>query len=430
MTLQTVEKNYKQTELGLIPEDWQIKTFKDVCWVNQGLQIAIANRLNYPTPTAKKYITIQFLNDGKEIEYIDEYTASVCCKEEDILMTRTGNTGFVVSGVEGVFHNNFFKINYDKKLIDRDYLIFYLKQEKIQKIILTKAGTSTIPDLDHKDFYSIPFVFPPVRQEQRAIVQVLLDSDAVIESLDKLIEKKKNVKLGAMQDLLTGKKRLPGEWKKSKGQKTSELFKIPEDWEVVNLGEISTITRLAGSEYTSIWKEDKNGEIIALRGFNIGQNKIIEKDIVRISNKLSLSLSRSRLCKGDVIYPCVGTIGNAVVINEDNKYHIQQNIARIIPSKEIDSTYLAYNLMGPSGYAEIWRFNATSSQPNVLVGSLRQYRVPLPRNINEQQAIATILSNINSEIEELKRKRDKYRQLKIGMMQQLLTGRIRLKCKS
>jgi len=156
----TVKSGYKQTEVGVVPEDWEVKIFKDVCWVNQGLQIAIRNRLKNPSPKSKIYITIQFLNDGKEIEYIDDYSIPVCCEKEDILMTRTGNTGIVVSGVEGVFHNNFFKINYDKKILDRKYLIYYLNQKKIQIIILIKAGTSTIPDLNHNDFYSIPVVFP------------------------------------------------------------------------------------------------------------------------------------------------------------------------------------------------------------------------------------------------------------------------------
>ena len=87
-------------------------------------------------------------------------------------------------------------------------------------------------------------------------------------------------------------------------------------------------------EWKKIIKDDLNSD---------GKNEIINRDIVRISNKLSLKLNRSRLYKGNVVYPCVGTIGNAVVINEDDRYHIQQNIAKISPLFEyIDSEYLAY----------------------------------------------------------------------------------------
>jgi len=110
-----MKKGYKRTEIGVIPVDWEVNTFKNICWVNQGLQIPIEKRLKYPTIKSKKYITIQYLNDGKAIEYIDDYSVSVCCKKEEVLMTRTGNTGVVITDVEGVFfHNNFFKINFDK----------------------------------------------------------------------------------------------------------------------------------------------------------------------------------------------------------------------------------------------------------------------------------------------------------------------------
>jgi type I restriction enzyme S subunit len=211
------------------------------------------------------------------------------------------------------------------------------------------------------------------------------------------------------------------------GYKKTEVGVIPEDWEVKLLSSLSTISRLAGAEYTSLWKETPNGEIIALRGFNIGQGKIIEREIVRISKTLSLKLKRSKLCKGDVVYPCVGSIGNAVVITDDDKYHIQQNIARITPNLAvIDSCYLTYYLMSSFAQREIGRFNSSSSQPSVLVGSLRQYRVPLSKNLPEQRAIATALSDMDALNAGLDKLITKKRDLKHAAMQQLLTGKTRL----
>ncbi|MBP0016921.1 MAG: restriction endonuclease subunit S [Cyanobacteria bacterium SBLK] len=239
-----------------------------------------------------------------------------------------------------------------------------------------------------------------------------------------------------MQQLLTGKLRIKNEelrienresFEVSEGYQQTEVGLIPEDWQLKNLEDISVITRLTGAEYTSFWKETLNGEIIALRGFNIGKGRIIEKDLVRISNTLSLKLKRSRLYKNDIAYPCVGSIGNAVVIEENDTYHIQQNIARITPSREfVNSYYLANYLMSSLAQSEIERFNATSSQPNVLVGSLRQYRIILPPTKAEQKAIATILTDMDKEIATLEEKLAKMRQIKQGMMQELLTGRIRL----
>jgi type I restriction enzyme S subunit len=204
------------------------------------------------------------------------------------------------------------------------------------------------------------------------------------------------------------------------GLKQTELGLIPEDWKLSILNDLTDITRLAGYEYSTLWEETTNGEIIALRGFNIGQNKIIERDFVNISDSLSKRLIRSRLFRNDVIYPCVGSIGNAVVIEEDDKYHIQQNIAKITPKKgKIFSHYLAYYLMSEFGLKEIERFNGSSSQPNILVGSLRQYLVVTP-TLTEQKAIATALSDVDALIASLEQTIIKKKAIKQGAMQQLL----------
>ena len=182
-----VKPGYKQTEVGVIPEEWEARTFRQICRVNQGLQVAIEDRLRYPTTKSKAYITIQFLNDRKTIEYINDYPPSACCSTDDVLMTRTGNTGIVVSGVEGVFHNNFFKIHFDRRKLDRDFLVSFLSLNSTRKVILEKAGTSTIPDLNHGDFYSIYLPLPPL-PEQRAIAAALSDVDGLLSGLDRLIE--------------------------------------------------------------------------------------------------------------------------------------------------------------------------------------------------------------------------------------------------
>ena len=187
--------------------EWEALNLGDVSWVNQGLQIAIEHRLKSSTASSKKYLTIQYLNEGKQAEYIENYSDSVTCKNEDILMTRTGNTGIVITNVEGVFHNNFFKINYDKKRVGRDYLFYFLSFSETYKEILERAGTSTIPDLNHKDFYSIPIIIPPI-PEQQAIATILSDMDTEIEALEKKKSKYQRIKQGMMQELLTGKTRL------------------------------------------------------------------------------------------------------------------------------------------------------------------------------------------------------------------------------
>ncbi|GAA9652831.1 hypothetical protein HpVa75_11040 [Helicobacter pylori] len=190
-----------------LPKDWEIKTFRDISTINQGLQIPISQRLKAPTEHAKFYITIQALNNRKEFEYIKTYNESVVCHKDDILMTRTGNTGMVITNIEGVFHNNFFKINFDRTLINKDFLVYFLSLEQTQKTILKKAGTSTIPDLNHNDFYSLLIPLPPLN-EQIAIANILSALDHEIASLKNKKRQFDNIKKALNHDLMSAKIRV------------------------------------------------------------------------------------------------------------------------------------------------------------------------------------------------------------------------------
>lgn len=200
----------------------------------------------------------------------------------------------------------------------------------------------------------------------------------------------------------------------------TELGEIPNNWEVKKLDEISNITRLAGAEYSDIWETDDNGTIIALKGNNIGKNNLILNDIERITEEMSNRLIRSKLFKNDIVFPCVGTIGKATVINEDNKYHINQNIAKITPSSGINSLYLSYYLMSDFTVKEIFKYNTSSSQPNVLVGNLRKFNIIVP-STEEQEKIASILSIVDEQIDNVDALIEKNKELKKGLMQTLLT---------
>lgn len=148
-------------------KEWKMNTLGDICTVRQGLQIPISKRLTQYEDDCYEYITVQYLHGGKEREYIKSPKTSVICTQNDILMTRTGNTGMVVTGVDGVFHNNFFLIDFDRNKYDKDFLVQYLKLDIIQADILRRAGTSTIPDLNHSDFYKIKIFEPPIELQKQ-----------------------------------------------------------------------------------------------------------------------------------------------------------------------------------------------------------------------------------------------------------------------
>lgn len=186
-------------ENGEVYPEWNEKKFGEISTVNQGLQIPISNRFTEPAPNRYFYLTNEFLKEGsKEKYYIENPPESVICTESDVLMTRTGNTGMVVTDVDGAFHNNFFIINYDKDIITKEFLVLSLKSYYIQKDILIRAGGSTILDINHSEFYKVIIMIPSL-PEQDKIANILSTVDEKIELEVNLLEKYEDMKKGLMQ---------------------------------------------------------------------------------------------------------------------------------------------------------------------------------------------------------------------------------------
>ena len=175
-------------------KEWRMNTFADICTVRQGLQIPISKRLTQYEEGCYEYITVAYLHGSKEREYIKNPKSTVICTEEDVLMTRTGNTGMVITNVAGAFHNNFFLIDFDRTRYNKVFLVEYLNLDLIQAEIKRRAGTSTIPDLNHGEFYAISIYEPPV-ELQNAFAAFVEQTDksklAIQKSLDKLETLKK-----------------------------------------------------------------------------------------------------------------------------------------------------------------------------------------------------------------------------------------------
>ncbi|HDJ1531439.1 TPA: restriction endonuclease subunit S, partial [Staphylococcus aureus] len=192
----TQKKNVPELRFPGFEGEWEEKQFADFTKINQGLQIAINERKTEYSPELYFYITNEFLRPNSQTKYfIEKPPQSVIANKEDILMTRTGNTGKVVTNVFGAFHNNFFKIKFDKNLYDRLFLVEVLNSSKIQNKILSLAGSSTIPDLNHSDFYSISSSYPLLREQQK-IGKFFSKLDRQIELEEQKLELLKQQKKG------------------------------------------------------------------------------------------------------------------------------------------------------------------------------------------------------------------------------------------
>lgn len=150
---------------------YEMIKLKELCIVNQGLQIPISKRYKEPGENRYFYITVQFLKDNGENYYIENPPKSVTCTENEILVVRTGNTGQVITGVAGCFHNNFFKVTPNEKVFPK-YLYYALNNKKMHDAMLNAASGTTIPDLKHSSFYDLEIPLPEL-SIQKKIAKIL-----------------------------------------------------------------------------------------------------------------------------------------------------------------------------------------------------------------------------------------------------------------
>ncbi|WP_411922072.1 restriction endonuclease subunit S [Helicobacter pylori] len=366
-----------------LPKDWEIKTFRDISTINQGLQIPISQRLKAPTEHAKFYITIQALNNRKEFEYIKTYNESVVCHKDDILMTRTGNTGMVITNTEGVFHNNFFKINFDRTLINKDFLVYFLSLEQTQKTILKKAGTSTIPDLNHNDFYSLLIPLPPLN-EQIAIASILSDLDRYLYTLDSLILKKESVKKALSFELLSQRKRLRG---------------FNQAWQRVRLGTYKYRRGSFPQPYGNPqWYSDNGMPFVQV--YDVGENfKLTQKTKQKIS-KIAQPMSVF-VPKNSVIITLQGTIGRVALTQYDCYCDRTILIFDNNTLNDVNKYFFVLSLF--TKFEEEKRKADGSIIKTITKQTLKDFEILLPP-LNEQIAIADILSDVDNEIISLKNK--------------------------
>jgi type I restriction enzyme S subunit len=161
--------------------------FKDICTVNQGFQIPISQRKIEHGVNRYFYITVQFLKSNKEKYYIENPKESVICHVDDILVTRTGSTGKIITGVKGCFHNNFFKVNCFEK-VNKRYVYYVLNSKKMYAKMMQVASGGAVPDLTHNSFYKLEILIPSLA-EQKRIVAILDKFDTLTNSINERLPK-------------------------------------------------------------------------------------------------------------------------------------------------------------------------------------------------------------------------------------------------
>lgn len=406
-----IPQGYKQTELGIIPEDWEVKPIGDLGRIVGGgtPSTSIPQYWNggiaWYTPAeigCGKYLNSSL----KTISELGLHASSArLLPPGTILLTTRASIGLSAILQQAGTTNQGFQsiIVYDS--YDNEF-VYYLLQQYID-VMYSLASGSTFLEISKKKLALINVAFPINRIEQRAIAKALSDIDGLIAALDKKIAKKRLIKQGAMQQLLTGKKRLPG---------------FTGDWIEIRLGDYTTMN--SGGTPSSSIPEYYNGDIPFLSISDITiSGKYIKKTEKTITKKGLKNSSARMFPRGTIMYAMYASLGKTSIA--DIELSCSQAILGITPNDKIDNNYLYYCLSFIEN--NVKEIGQTGTQTNLSKQIVQDFLLYIPNQGNEQQAIATILTDMDKEIADLEAKRDKYRLLKSGMMQKLLTGQIRLK---
>jgi type I restriction enzyme S subunit len=393
-----IREGYKQTEIGVIPEDWACEFIKDEYAIIDGdnIESGTLSDLNF------YYITLENIDKGRligliEIKYDNAPSrARRKVKKGDVLIGTVRpnlmSHYYVREDVKNLVCSTGFSVvrAFPEKLCG-EFIYHNLFAKIINKQIERILVGSSYPAINSKDIKNILFPLPPL-PEQQAIATALSDIDGLINSLQKLIDKKKKIKQGAMQELLTGKRRLEG---------------FSGEWEVKTIGELFALC--AGGDLN---KEIFNTFKTEKHKYEVYANALAKKGLYGYT-------TLSKYPSNSITVTARGSIGFAFYRNQP--YDAIGRLLVLIPKYKINCFFVSEYINNRVKFAI-----ESTGVPQLTAPQIAKYELKIPPTIEEQTAIANILSDMDREIEALERKLNKYKDIKQGMMQELLTGRIRL----
>lgn len=426
-----VPKGYKQTEVGVIPEDWKIQS---IGFFDPFVTSGSRGWADYYSEYGSLFVRITNLQRSSiylnldSVKFVALPSGSsegvrTKLKKNDVLISITadiGISGFVDNRIpeDSYINQHISLVRFDEKLVNSKYVSYFLASEASQKRFksLTDAGAKA--GLNLNTVKQIPLLLPPTTEEQQAIADALSDADALIESLEQLIAKKRQIKQGAMQELLTGQRRLPGfsgEWvEKLLGSVISGLnagvsVNSEECDSPLNTGKPCILKTSAVFDGIFIPEECK---------------LVVNRDIHRLSTKIKKdTLVISRMNTPNL----VGEVG--YVERDYGNLYLPDRLwmASAVHNEIVSIRWLSYVMNFGKNKENIKELatGTSGSMKNISKDAILSMKFLFPK-IQEQVEIADVLADMDKEIESLNARLMQSRKIKQSMMQELLTGRIRL----
>lgn len=388
------ETRFKDTEIGRIPEEWEIYLLGDKSEIYRGGSPRPIEEYLTELPSGINWIKIGDVKPGdKYIRTTAEkikptgITRSRSVAPGDLILSNSMSFGRpYILAIDGCIHDGWLVIKKYQSAYDKNYLYYVLGSSMIVGQYKSMAAGSSVQNLNKDKVAGLKVMTPASIEEQSRIAAALTSVDDLISALDKLIEKKKNIKQGSMQLLLTGKKRLKG---------------FTDPWVEKKMGtiEIQNGAMLNSTEY-------KAGNIPVIAGGK--QPAGYHSSSNRLANTITISASGA----------------NAGYISFYKGPIFASDCSTINEQKGISIEFLYYCLLLRQN--AIYKCQTGGAQPHIHAKDIKDIGFAMPSDISEQKRIASIIESMDEEISSLETKKVKYEQIKQGMMQQLLTGKIRL----
>jgi len=401
-----VRPGYKQTEVGMIPEDWDVKPLGDIGDCLIGLTYSPNNVRDHGTLVLRS----SNIQDGSltfdDNVYVDAVIPErIVVQDGDILICvrngsrrLIGKCALLDNRVAGQTFGAFMSVF---RTPESAFVFYQFQSDLIKRQIDENIG-ATINQITNANLNAFKIPLPSSSQERITIAAALSDVDALLAKLDQFIAKKRDLKQAAMQELLTGQTRLPGfhgEW---------EVTLIEECGEILTGGTPRTdIKEYWGEGYPWITPTD----IASGRDISASERSITRQGLDTIR----------ALPKNTVLVTCIASIGKNAILRTAGGCN--QQINAVVPNKDNCAEFLYYLFEASKQYLLANAGTTATSMISKATFSKLTFSTP---SFQEQTAIATVLSDMDAELAALEARRDKTRALKQGMMQELLTGRIRL----
>lgn len=413
-----VKPGYKYTELGVIPENWNASTIGEVATFSGGSQ---PPRSTFRFTPASGYIRLIQIRDYKTdafMTFVPEDLVRKRCSAEDVMIGRYGPPVFqILRGLDGAYNVALIKVNPEHSRVDKDFLYYTLKTDTLFDLIDSLSRrTSGQTGVDMSALKAYGLALPPL-PEQRTIATALNNMDALLDGLDRLIDKKRAIKQATMQQLLTGQTRLPG---------------FREKWDVKRLGNhLNFLKNGVNSRAELTYSE---GVRYLHYGDIHGSSKVMlnPTSIEMPCLPLAKASHLDRLQDGDLIYADasedIDGIGKSVEVQNVSGVELVAGLHTIairFDKRVLADGFKAYIQFIPEFRTHLRQLAAGTKVYATNRAHIASAELRLP-GIDEQLAISALLTDMDTEITALEARRTKTRALKQAMMQELLTGRTRL----